>query len=401
MGSRDQEEFERERHFNNRGGNNKIQILDNQPEGYGGKKQYYNQGKGSNKVVWEHIKIPHPNTTIEKIWEAITLMEEIPAPPNMGNEPPPGRRSGELCAYHRFHGQTTNNCRNVKKIILRMIDHGKLNHFLVQQPQNLPPPPPPTPPEGHTPGAEKGRNKYLVEVGAKANNPYCNSIIHSFKSIEDFHDNVLSRVFARDGDGRELLNLAKISPLKECEKQPISFTAEEVPGGGEPHDNPLVVKLEINPKEKDDEEEEEEENADIWAINRILIGPGSSVDILFYHTYKTMGGRDEELIPSTYKIYSFNGTTNKPKGEITMRIPLKSISAEIVLYVVDVESPYNALIGRPWLNGILGVASTFHQCIKFPLPQGIEIIRGDIIEGKTFHEIDVDKCEERANKRRN
>ncbi|XP_026451301.1 uncharacterized protein LOC113351555 [Papaver somniferum] len=287
--------------------------------------------------------MPHLNTAIDKIWEAIILMEEIPEPPNMGNEPPPGRRSGYFCAYHRFHGHTTNNCRNVKKIILRMIDQGKLNHFLVQQPHNLPPPPSP---EGHAAGAEKGRNTCLIEVGAKEKNLY-----------------------------------------------------EEVPRGVEPHENPLVVKLEINPKEKEDEDEED--NMDTWVINMILIDPCSSVDFLFYHTYKTMGGRDEELIPLTYKIYGFNGTANKPKGDVTMRIPLKSISSEIVFCVVDVESPYNSLIGRPWLHGILGVASTFHQCIKFPLPQGIGVIRGDLIEGKTCHEIDVDKCEERASKRRN
>ncbi|XP_026456140.1 uncharacterized protein LOC113357086 [Papaver somniferum] len=282
--------------------------------------------------------MPHLNTVIEKIWEAVTLMEDIPEPPNMGNEPPPGRRSREFCAYHRFHGHTTSDCRNIKKIILRMIDQGKLNHFLVQPQHNLPPPL-----EGHAPGMETGKNTYMMEVGAKAKNLYCNSIIHSFRSIEDFHDNVLRRVYARYSDGREIINLAKVSPLKDWKKQPISFTAEEVPGGGEPHESPLVVKLEINPKAKADEDVEDDANT--WAINRILIDPGSSVDI---------------LIPSTYKIYGFKG--------------------------------------RPWLHNIQDVASTFHQCIKFPLPQGVGVIRGDLIEEKSCHEIDVDKSEERANK---
>ncbi|XP_026452217.1 uncharacterized protein LOC113352633 [Papaver somniferum] len=176
-------------------------------------------------------------------------------------------------------------------------DQGKLDHFLVQQQQNLPPPPP----EGRTQGTKTRRNIYLIEVGAKAKNLYCNSIIHSFKNIEDFHDNVLSRVYARDSDGREILNLAKVSPLKDWQKQLISFNVEEMHGGGEPHESLLVVKLEINPRVKTDEDEEED--TDTWAINRILIDPGSSVNILFYHTYKTMGGRDDELILSTYKIY--------------------------------------------------------------------------------------------------
>ncbi|XP_026441129.1 uncharacterized protein LOC113340138 [Papaver somniferum] len=268
-------------------------------------------------------------------------MEDIPEPSNIGHEPPLGRRSREFSAYHRFHGHTTSNCRNVQKIILRMIYQGKLNHFLVQQPQNLP-----APPEGHALGMEAGKKTYLIEVGAKEKNLYCNSIIHLFRNIKDSHDNVLSRVYARDKDGREILNLEKISPLKDWQEQPISFKDKEVPGGGELHESPLVVKMEINPKAKS--EEEEDDDADGWEINRILIDPGSSVDILFYHIYKTMGGRDEELIPSTYKIYGFNGSNNKTKGEVTMRIPLKTITTEVVFYVVDVEYPYNALIGRPW-----------------------------------------------------
>ena len=94
--------------------------------------------------------------------------------------------------------------------------------------------------------------------------------------------NVLSRVFARDNNGREVMSIAKISRLEEWQKQIISFTAEEIPEGEEVHDNPLVIKLEINPKPKEDEDDEAE---DSWEINRILVDTGSSVNILFYHTY--------------------------------------------------------------------------------------------------------------------
>ncbi|XP_026431942.1 uncharacterized protein LOC113329192 [Papaver somniferum] len=364
MGSADQEEFEREykeKQLQNRGGNNIIQKMDNQQENNGGQQQqqpYYNKKQGNQKIVWEQIKLPPLNITIEKVWEAVILMEDIPEPFNLGNELPSGRRSKDFCTYHHFHGHTTHNCRNVRKIILQMIEQGKLNHFLAQHQHNLPPPPL----GGNTYNAEKGKNTYVIEVDAKSKNLYCNSIIHSFKNIEAFHDNILSRVHARDNDGREILNLAKISPLKDWQKQVISFIAEETPRGGESHESPLVVRLGINPKEKlEDNDKEEEYDANVWAIDRILIDPGSSVDILFDHTYNTTGGKDNELIPSTYKIYGFNGSANKPKGEVTMRIPLKNLSTKITFCVVDIESPYNALIGRPWLHGILGVSSIFHK----------------------------------------
>ncbi|XP_026400328.1 uncharacterized protein LOC113296220 [Papaver somniferum] len=362
MGSADQAEFDKEyrdRKFQNHGGSNKIQRMDNPPESSGGQQPCYNKRQGTGRIVWEQINLPKLNTLVDKVWEVVILMEEIPEPHNVGDEPPLGRRSREFCVYHRFHAH---------------------------QPKNLPPPP-----GGNVYAKEKGKNTFVIEVGAKAKNVYCNSIIHSFRSIEDFHDTILSRVYARDADGREILNLVKVSPLKDWQKQTISFSAEQTPGGGESHECPLVVRLGINPKAKVEDDEEDEANT--LGINRILIDPGSSINILFYPTYKTMGGRDEELIPSTYKIYGFNGAANKPKGEVTMRILLQNMPTEIVFCVVDVESPYNALIGRPWMHSILGVASTFHQCIKFPLPQGIGIIRGDTIESRNCQEIDIDKCE--------
>ncbi|XP_026457880.1 uncharacterized protein LOC113358502 [Papaver somniferum] len=144
MGSEDQEELEREykeAQSQARGRNNKIQRMDNPMEGYGGQQPYHNKRQGTGKVVWEQISLPKLNTTVDKIWEAVILMEKIPEPHNVGYEPPPSRRSKEFCVYHLFRGHTTSNCRNVRKITLRMIDQGKLNHFLIQQPQNLPPPP--------------------------------------------------------------------------------------------------------------------------------------------------------------------------------------------------------------------------------------------------------------------
>ena len=84
-----------------------------------------------------------------------------------------------------------------------------------------------------------------------------------------------------------------------------------------------------------------------------------------------------------------------------MHILLQDQMTQINFCVVDVESPYNALIGRPWLHSILAVASTFHQCIKFPLPNGIGVIRGDMMESKSCQSIDVQEGEERDSRRRN
>ena len=44
---------------------------------------------------------------------------------------------------------------------------------------------------------------------------------------------------------------------------------------------------------------------------------------------------------------------------------------------MDVEAPYNAIMGRNWLGEIKAVASPFHQKLKFPSDKGIVEVRGD------------------------
>ena len=38
----------------------------------------------------------------------------------------------------------------------------------------------------------------------------------------------------------------------------------------------------------------------------------------------------------------------------------------IEFHVVDVESPFNAILGRPWITTLNAVPSVAHQCLKFP-----------------------------------
>ncbi|XP_026433496.1 uncharacterized protein LOC113330917 [Papaver somniferum] len=119
-----------------------------------------------------------------------------------------------------------------------------------------------------------------------------------------------------------------------------------------------------------------------WAMPKILIDGGSSIEILFYETFKQMGLKDECLIPSTYNIFGFNDTSTRPRGEITLEIRVGRILTLTTFCVVDVLSPYTTIFGRSWVHGIKGVASTYHQRLRFPTPDGVAEIIGDSGEAK-------------------
>ncbi|XP_026428185.1 uncharacterized protein LOC113324059 [Papaver somniferum] len=113
-------------------------------------------------------------------------------------------------------------------------------------------------------------------------------------------------------------------------------------------------------------------------MDRVLVDMGSSVDILFYRAFKALRYEDSDMIPSAYNLYGFNGMATKPKGEICIKIIVGDLETEVTVCVVDVESPYNALMGSPWIHGIKGVASTYHQVIRFSMPSGIGEIKGNM-----------------------
>ncbi|KAL5550182.1 hypothetical protein UlMin_000358 [Ulmus minor] len=54
--------------------------------------------------------------------------------------------------------------------------------------------------------------------------------------------------------------------------------------------------------------------------------------------------------------------------------------------VVDCPSSYNVIIGRPTLNAIRAVTSTYHLLVKFPTVGGIEVLKGDQQESRDIYE---------------
>ncbi|XP_026451951.1 uncharacterized protein LOC113352335 [Papaver somniferum] len=113
-----------------------------------------------------------------------------------------------------------------------------------------------------------------------------------------------------------------------------------------------------------------------------------------------MGYEDAEMTRPTYNVHGFNRAITRPKGEIVMRILLGEVETKITLCVIDIESPYNMLLGRPRVHAIKSVASTLHQCIRFPVPSGIGEIKGDVKGANTCNRIDVRNYEGRARKRK-
>nr|XP_023927682.1 uncharacterized protein LOC112039071 [Quercus suber] len=84
-----------------------------------------------------------------------------------------------------------------------------------------------------------------------------------------------------------------------------------------------------------------------------------------------------DLTPYCSPLVSFEGRTVNPKGQIRLPVQTGSEIVEVDFIVVDVYSPYTAIVARPWLHTLGAVSSTLHQKVKYPSEGRVYEIRGD------------------------
>ena len=101
---------------------------------------------------------------------------------------------------------------------------------------------------------------------------------------------------------------------------------------------------------------------------------GSAVDIIYMDAYKRMRLTEDNLSPTTTSLYRFTGDHVIPKGTIRLAVivgehPQVSI-VMIKFLIVDYQSAFNGVIGRPLLKVLKPITSIYHLTMKFPTTEG-------------------------------
>ncbi|XP_024016288.1 uncharacterized protein LOC112089765 [Eutrema salsugineum] len=136
-----------------------------------------------------------------------------------------------------------------------------------------------------------------------------------------------------------------------------------------PHNDCLVVELQLGDVE----------------ASRILIDTGSSVNVIFKETLKNMDFLDSELKPYMESLTGFTGEKTRTVGTVKIPIYVGGSARMIKFLVLNKPAIYNAILGTPWLFDMKAVASTFHQCVKFPIPSGIFTLKGSQTASRLCH----------------
>ncbi|XP_065631569.1 uncharacterized protein LOC136068395 [Quercus suber] len=96
-----------------------------------------------------------------------------------------------------------------------------------------------------------------------------------------------------------------------------------------------------------------------------MVDDGSAVVVMYPDLYKGLGLKPEDLAPYSSPLMSFDGKLVVPNGMIRLPIQIGPETVEVNFIVVDMYSPYIAIVGRPWLHALEAVAFLLHQKVKF------------------------------------
>jgi len=64
-------------------------------------------------------------------------------------------------------------------------------------------------------------------------------------------------------------------------------------------------------------------------------------------------------------IYGFNANGTRLMGKIKLRCQIGDLKFEVTCYVINANTSYNLLLGRPWIHCNAIVPSTLHQVMKY------------------------------------
>ena len=147
----------------------------------------------------------------------------------------------------------------------------------------------------------------------------------------------------------------------------MSFNKADARGVKQPHNDPLVIVL----------------NIEGYNTKRILVDNGSSADIIYLPAFQQLKLDPKRLCPFESPLVSFNGDRVYPRGIVTLTVTVgaqpRQLTRQLDFLVVDCPSSYNVIIGRPTLNRWKATTSTYYLKVKFPTNNGVGEVRGDQI----------------------
>ncbi|WZZ44800.1 uncharacterized protein LOC111211078 [Brassica napus] len=264
--------------------------------------------------------------------------------PQKMKKPDSFRNHGLWCDFHQDHCHKTEDCVALKIEVNVFLKKGHLRELL----------------------SEKARHHLSKETTGKPTEaapvspPRQDRVIHVISGGSEISS--ISHAAAKKSpwNAKHGLEAAKPKCLLLGTDE-ISFTAKKQEKVLTSHNDALVISLIVAN----------------YLVKRILVDNGSSGNIIFQDAYKDLGLEESTLTRRITPFIGFSEEVKQTAREVTLPVYAEGINMSTKFLVVDYDSSYNMILGRPWINGMVAVPSTLHQMGRSPTPWGISAIRGD------------------------
>jgi hypothetical protein len=167
---------------------------------------------------------------------------------------------------------------------------------------------------------------------------------------------------------------------------PITFSQEDLQLKDYPHNDAMVISYVIKG----------------FRVHNVLVDTSSAADIIFAKAFRQMQEPDDKIHDAAHPLCGFGGKQIVALGKITMPVTFGLIhntrTEQAVFDIVDIEYPYNAIIGRGTLNAFEAILHPAYLCMKIPSEQGpiamhgsqeaVRRAEGHWTDSKAIHNID-------------
>ncbi|CAA0811971.1 Unknown protein, partial [Striga hermonthica] len=285
----------------------------------------------------QYTPLSAPQARILEVMER-EIHDNIVRWPKTRKDGPTRPKSNLYCRFHKDYGHNTDDCRHLKDGIERLIKAGHLKEFIYKDREKS--------------SRKRERSRSPCKRARTPENeelPQKKGVIHMiFGGSTDGDSNRARKAYARGRHGKVKVQQFDKNGLV------MNFGPADVGEVERPHNDALMIMAQVSGSE----------------VQRVFVDTGSSVNVIFYDCLKRME-LDIQLTLFHTSLFGFNGSEVAPLGETMLDVVLGEGDLRKVkmvrFVVVDVESAYNVILGRPALNAFQAVVSTYHMKLKFPV----------------------------------
>jgi hypothetical protein len=174
---------------------------------------------------------------------------------------------------------------------------------------------------------------------------------------------------------------------------PITFSQEDLQLKDYPHNDAMVISCTIKG----------------FLVHNVLVDTNSAADIIFAKAFRQMQEPEDKIHDAIHPLCGFRGRQIVALGKITISVTFGYVhntrTEQVVFDIVDMEYPYNAIIGQGTLNAFEAILHPAYLCMKIPSEQGPIAVHGsqeaakraegNWTDSKAIHNIDgAEACQQ-------